>query len=41
MAFFTESVFEDAALSWLVGLRYAALHGHEIAANERAAETGL
>jgi len=35
---FTESVVEDAALSWLAALGYAVLHGPEIAAGEPAAE---
>jgi type I restriction enzyme R subunit len=35
---FTESVVEEAALTWLAGLGYAVLHGPEIAAGEPAAE---
>ena len=35
---FTESVVEDAALSWLDDLRYAVLHGPEIAPGELGAE---
>jgi len=35
---FTESVVEDAALSWLGELNYAVLHGLEIAPGELAAE---
>jgi type I restriction enzyme R subunit len=35
---FAESEVEDAALSWLEGLGYTALHGPEIAAGEPAAE---
>ncbi len=38
MSAFTESVVEDAALSWLAALGYAVLHGPEIAAGEPAAE---
>jgi type I restriction enzyme R subunit len=38
MSSFTESVVEDAALSWLEGLGWAVLHGPEIAAGEPAAE---
>lgn len=34
---FTESVVEDAALAWLEGLGYQALHGPNIAAGELAA----
>src|SRR3989442_7720881 len=34
----TESVVEDAALTWLAALGYAVLHGPEIAAGEPAAE---
>lgn len=34
MSSFTESVVEDAALSWLGGLEYSALHGPEIAPGE-------
>lgn len=34
----TESVVEDAALSWLSDLGYAVLHGPAIAAGEPAAE---
>jgi type I restriction enzyme, R subunit len=35
---FTESVVEEAALSWLSGLGYAVLHGPEIATGMAAAE---
>jgi type I restriction enzyme R subunit len=35
---FTESVVEDAALTWLENLGYAVLHGPEIAIGEPAAE---
>ncbi len=35
---FTESIVEDAALAWLEGLGYAALHGPDIAPGEPFAE---
>lgn len=35
---FTESVVEDAALSWLETLGYAVMHGPHIAAGERGGE---
>lgn len=35
---FTESVVEEAALTWLAGLGYAVLHGPDIAAGMPAAE---
>ncbi len=35
---FTESVVEDAALSWLEGLGYTVAHGPEIAPGEMFAE---
>jgi type I restriction enzyme R subunit len=38
MSHFTESVVEDAALSWLESLGYEVLHGPEIAAGELGAE---
>jgi type I restriction enzyme R subunit len=38
MSSFTESVVEDAALSWLSELGYSILHGPEIAPGELAAE---
>jgi type I site-specific restriction-modification system R (restriction) subunit len=38
MTAFTESVVEDAALTWLKALGYAVLHGPDIAAGEPAAE---
>jgi hypothetical protein len=38
VAKFTESVVEDAALSWLEELGYAVPHGPEIAPGESAAE---
>jgi type I restriction enzyme R subunit len=38
MAQFTESIVEDAAVTWLEALGYAVLHGPAIAAGEPAAE---
>src|SRR5713101_451653 len=38
MAYFTESIVEDAALAWLEALGYTVLHGPAIAAGEPAAE---
>lgn len=38
MGAFTESVVEDAALSWLASLGYAVLHGPVIAVGEAADE---
>ena len=38
MAKFSESVVEDAALTWLAELKYSVLHGLEIAPGELAAE---
>ncbi|HXI64835.1 MAG TPA: type I restriction endonuclease subunit R [Gemmatimonadales bacterium] len=38
MTAFTESVVEDAALTWLAALGYAVLHGPEIATGEPGAE---
>ena len=40
MSAFTESVVEEAALSWLGDLGYTVLHGPEIAAGEPGAERG-
>lgn len=38
MSGFTKSVVEEAALAWLEGSGYAALHGPDIAASEPSAE---
>jgi len=38
MTQFTESIVEDAALTWLEALGYAVLHGPDIAAGEPGAE---
>ena len=38
MARFTESIVEEAALTWLEGLGWAVKHGPEIAPEELAAE---
>jgi len=38
MASFTESMVEDAALTWLAGLGFAIAHGPDIAPGEPAAE---